>query len=232
MDRTQVPQRPEAGGVPQARHDRNLNCGRWLALFNPGATTEPARLARVQHRRNVFRGKDLLCAVFLAYLLAASSAFSQPAGSAASDPTGEWLVDKKIARIKIVNCNDHLWGVVSWEARAGTDGKNPDPQLRNRPTLGMPILLGMKRTKPNQWDGQIYNSEDGRTYSANISLSDPDTLKVQGCVLGFLCGGQTWTRVPAPEANNPHLVTLASRPQAQPANGYDRQPPSSGPREQ
>jgi hypothetical protein len=90
--------------------------------------------------------------------------------------------------------------VVSWEGRPGIDDKNPDPRLRNRPTLGMPILLGMTRSKPNQWDGQIYNSEDGRTYSANISLADPATLKVQGCVLGFLCGGENWTRVAAPEA--------------------------------
>jgi uncharacterized protein (DUF2147 family) len=157
----------------------------------------------VQHRRIVIRGKGALCAGFLTCLLATSSAFAQPAGSPPFDATGEWLVAKQLARIRIVNCNDRLWGVVSWEARPGIDDKNPDPRLRNRPTLGMPILLGMTRSKPNQWDGQIYNSEDGRTYSANISLADPATLKVQGCVLGFLCGGENWTRVAAPEANTP-----------------------------
>jgi uncharacterized protein (DUF2147 family) len=181
----------------------NLNRGRWLALFSPGAAAEPARLTRVQHRTIGIREKGVLRTVLLACLLAASSAFAQPGGSPQSDPTGEWLVAKQIARIKIVNCNDQLWGMVSWEARPGTDSKNPDPRLRNRPTLGMPILLGMTRTKANQWDGQIYNSEDGQTYSANISLANPDTLKVQGCVLGFLCGGENWARVQAPEANTP-----------------------------
>jgi uncharacterized protein (DUF2147 family) len=111
------------------------------------------------------------------------------------DPTGEWLVAKRVARIKIVDCNSRLWGVVSWEMQPGIDGKNPDPNLRNRPTLGMPILLGMARSKANQWDGQIYNSEDGHTYSANISLVNPDTLSVRGCFLGFLCGGENWSRV-------------------------------------
>jgi hypothetical protein len=63
----------------------------------------------------------------------------------------------------------------------------------------MPILLGMTPSKTNRWDGQIYNSEDGHTYSANISLVDPNTLRVQGCFLGFLCGGENWTRFESPD---------------------------------
>lgn len=174
----------------------------------------------------------MLYAAVFACLLAGSSAFAQPAGSPLSDPAGEWLVAKQIARIRVVNCDDRFWGVVSWEARAGTDAKNPDPRLRSRPTLGMPILLGMTRTKPNQWDGQIYNSEDGRTYSANISLADPDTLKVQGCVLGFLCGGENWTRFAAPEANNPQSTPpspAGSKSSTKRQTGKDRQTsPQSG----
>lgn len=123
-------------------------------------------------------------------------AAAQPVrGSAVPDPTGEWLVAKQVARIKIVDCDGRLWGVVAWEAQPGIDSKNPDPNLKSRPTLGMPILLGMTPSNQNRWDGDIYNSEDGHTYSANISLVDPKTLRVQGCFLGFLCGGENWTRV-------------------------------------
>ena len=114
---------------------------------------------------------------------------------AVPDPTGEWLVAKKVASIRIADCDGKLWGVVASEANPGIDSKNPDPKLRSRPTLGMPILLGMARSKINQWDGEIYNSEDGHTYSANISLLSANVLKVQGCFLGFLCGGENWTRV-------------------------------------
>ncbi|HKS87015.1 MAG TPA: DUF2147 domain-containing protein [Pseudolabrys sp.] len=125
-----------------------------------------------------------------------AAALAQPAGISPPDPTGEWLVAKRIARIKIADCGGRMWGVVSWEAQPGVDKKNPDPGLRSRPTLGMPILLGMTpTTAPNKWEGQIYNSEDGQTYSASITLSDPNTLRVQGCVFGFLCGGENWTRV-------------------------------------
>lgn len=131
----------------------------------------------------------------MAFVLLAAAAAAAPAPAPASDPTGEWLVADKVARIKIVDCDGRMWGVVSWEAKPGVDSSNPDPNLRSRPTLGMPILLGMKRSDSNRWEGDIYNSENGKTYSANISLTDPNTLKVQGCVLGFLCGGESWTRV-------------------------------------
>jgi uncharacterized protein (DUF2147 family) len=136
-----------------------------------------------------------LCLVFAVWLIATSTVAAQPARVYSPDATGEWLVAKQIARIKIVDCDGRLWGVVAWEAAPGTDGKNPDPNLRTRPTLGMPILLGMQASKPNRWEGQIYNSQDGHTYSASITLVDPATLRVQGCFLGFLCGGENWTRV-------------------------------------
>lgn len=136
-----------------------------------------------------------ICVAALLWLATSGTAFSQTAPPAEFGPVGEWLVADRVARIRIVDCNGHLWGVVAWEAKPGTDTKNPDPKLRNRPTLGMPILLDMVPTKPNRWEGNVYNSQNGHTYSANISLSDPNTLRIQGCVLGFLCGGENWTRV-------------------------------------
>jgi uncharacterized protein (DUF2147 family) len=136
----------------------------------------------------------LIYAALAAWFMAAGTAMAQPARISAPDPAGEWLVAKQVARIRIVDCDGQLWGVVAWEATPGIDRKNPDPNLRTRPTLGMPILLGMKPSQDNRWEGEIYNSEDGHTYSANISLADPNTLRVQGCFLGFLCGGENWSR--------------------------------------
>jgi uncharacterized protein (DUF2147 family) len=112
----------------------------------------------------------------------------------AAEPIGEWLVTDGYAHIRVEKCGDQYWGVVSWEKEAGMDTNNPDPAKRNRPTLGMPVLLAMKATQPNRWDGQIYNSENGKTYTGNISLSSQDVLRVEGCLLIF-CGGQDWTRV-------------------------------------
>ena len=71
----------------------------------------------------------------------------------------------------------------------------------------MPILLGMvANADGSKWEGEIYNSQNGKTYNAKISLSSPDVLRVEGCVLGFLCGGQNWKRhvpVAAPIAGPP-----------------------------
>lgn len=143
----------------------------------------------------------------------ATSVSPAPAGSSPA-PTGEWLVADRVARIKIVDCNGHLWGVVAWEARpGGTDQRNPDPQLRSRPTLGMPILLDMTPTSPNKWEGQVYNSQNGKTYSASISLSDPNTLRIQGCVFGFLCGGENWTRVETSDTVGRAPAQTPSKPQ-------------------
>jgi hypothetical protein len=65
----------------------------------------------------------------------------------------------------------------------------------------MPVLLGMVQTKVNQWEGQIYNSQDGHTYSANIKLETADILRVQGCLLAILCGGEDWSRVDPAESS-------------------------------
>jgi uncharacterized protein (DUF2147 family) len=118
--------------------------------------------------------------------------------AAPPSPAGEWMVAKGEAIIRVVDCGGQYWGFVAWEQNPGSlDARNPDPALRKRPTLGMPILLGMTPRAGAQagWNGHIYNSEDGRTYDGRISLTAPDTLRVEGCVLGFLCGGENWRRV-------------------------------------
>lgn len=119
--------------------------------------------------------------------------------AAAAEPTGDWAVEGGFAHIRIDTCGDRLWGIVAWEQKPNVDKNNPDESKRSRPTLGIPILLGMKQEEANRWDGDIYNSENGRVYTAHISLASDDVLRVEGCVLGFLCGGQNWTRVPIPQ---------------------------------
>lgn len=125
-----------------------------------------------------------------------------PVYAHAAGPTGEWWVHDKQARIQIVNCNDALWGVISWEAMPGKDTHNPDPAKRDRAMLGLPIILGMTAKGENEWSGMIYNSAFGQTVPGTIALHD-DTLRITGCVLGFLCGGENWTRFEPTAASAP-----------------------------
>jgi uncharacterized protein (DUF2147 family) len=123
----------------------------------------------------------------------------------AADPTGDWRVADGVANIRVAECNGSMWGVVAWEKTpGGHDKNNPDVSKQNRPTLGMPILIDMKK-KPavDQWEGQVYNAKDGQFYSSTIKPIGTDQLEIQGCVLGFLCGGETWSRVAGPIPSSP-----------------------------
>jgi uncharacterized protein (DUF2147 family) len=123
----------------------------------------------------------------------------------AADPTGDWRVADGVANIRVAECNGSMWGAVAWEKEpGGHDDHNPDVSKQNRPTLGMPILIDMKK-KPgfDQWEGKVYNAKDGQYYSSTIKPTSPDQLEIQGCVLGFLCGGETWTRVAGPIPSSP-----------------------------
>src|ERR1700716_3752929 len=138
--------------------------------------------------------------------LACGAVFTMTLGTAfAADPTGDWMVADQVASIRVAECNGSIWGAVAWEKTpGGRDKNNPDVSKQNRPTLGMPILIDMKK-KPgvDQWEGQVYNAKDGQFYSSTIKPVGADQMEIQGCVLGFLCGGETWTRVAGPIPSSP-----------------------------
>ena len=136
----------------------------------------------------------------------------------AADPTGDWRVADGVANIRVAECNGSMWGAVAWEKTpGGRDTHNPDVSKQNRPSLGMPILIDMKKKAGvDQWEGQVYNAKDGQFYSSTIKPVGPDQMEIQGCVLGFLCGGETWTRVagpiPSSAANSMAKGTLGALP--------------------
>lgn len=127
------------------------------------------------------------------------------ASALAADPTGDWLVADGVANIRVAQCNGSMWGVVAWEKTpGGKDTHNPDASKQSRPSLGMPILIDMKKKAGvDAWEGQVYNAKDGQFYSSTIKPIGSDQMEIQGCVLGFLCGGETWTRVAPPIPSSP-----------------------------
>jgi uncharacterized protein (DUF2147 family) len=133
----------------------------------------------------------------------------------AADPTGDWKVEDGVANIRVAECGGSMWGAVSWEKMpGGTDKNNPDASKQSRPTLAMVTLLDMKKNAANdKWAGQVYNAKDGKLYKSTIKLGDtPDQLEIEGCVLGFLCGGQTWTRVGPSIPSSPSNLTAKNAP--------------------
>jgi uncharacterized protein (DUF2147 family) len=143
-------------------------------------------------------------------LAAMASAAAQTA-----DPLGEWLVEDGSARIKVVSCPaaatnqpPTLWGVIWAETKPGADSHNPDPSMRNRPMLGVPILINMKQTEANKWEGKIYDANGGSLYDSHISVTRNDMLAVRGCMGVIFCGGQDWKRVTG--TNTPPLPQQAT----------------------
>jgi uncharacterized protein (DUF2147 family) len=113
----------------------------------------------------------------------------------AASPKGDWMVEDKSAIVRIDSCGGAFCGTIVWaKKQGGVDENNPDPAKRNRPIIGLQILLGMKPASEGRYDGDIYNPENGKIYTSHMWLKGDDTLRIEGCVLGFLCGGQDWTR--------------------------------------
>ena len=126
-------------------------------------------------------------------------------GSAfAAEPNGTWLTQTGGSRIRMADCGGALCGTIVWlkepndpdTGKPKTDKNNSDASKRSRPLIGVQIVLGMKPAGAGKWTGQVYNAEDGKTYSGNLTYSGGDSLQLQGCALGGLvCKSQTWTKV-------------------------------------
>jgi uncharacterized protein (DUF2147 family) len=141
-----------------------------------------------------FRTKAASIAVLLAVISVA------PAHSA--DAIGTWYTGDKDSQVRIVNCGGALCGNLVWlkepndpaTGRPKTDKNNADASKQSRPLLGVPIVLAMKPSGTGQWSGEVYNASDGKTYTGSFTLTGPNTADLKGCVLGFLCKSQIWTR--------------------------------------
>jgi uncharacterized protein (DUF2147 family) len=108
--------------------------------------------------------------------------------ASAADPRGNWMTENGRAKVAIISCGGALCGNIV----ALTE---PNAAKRTRPLIGVPIVIGMTPDTAEKWKGQVYNAEDGKTYSGSITLVNATTLTLQGCALGgLICKNQTWTR--------------------------------------
>jgi uncharacterized protein (DUF2147 family) len=137
----------------------------------------------------------LLAGLMLSALLAAPAARADT-----QDAAGTWSMGK--VTVKVSECGGNLCAkiVALAEPISKIDGKpkvdreNEDASKRKRPLIGLTVMNGMKPAGEGTWKGQIYNPDDGKTYSATVRLSG-DRMKVQGCVLGVLCKTNNFARV-------------------------------------
>ena len=127
-------------------------------------------------------------------------------GQDAPTPIGTWVTQKGGAHIQIKDCDGKLCGTIVWlknpldkNGKDSVDSNNPDPSLRTRKLIGLPMLSGFSHdaADSNVWSGgEIYDPSNGKTYSCKLTMQTPSTLQVRGYVGISLFGEtQTWTRV-------------------------------------
>lgn len=138
-------------------------------------------------------------------LLAVGLGFARLVPAQALSPIGLWKnpTGDNAFTFELFTCGDRLCGkfaAVPRDPATGkplADAKNPDPAQRGRSRLGLVFIQNFTADGENKWNkGKIYNPEDGRTYSALLTMKTPNTLELRG-YLGFSLLGQTqtWTRL-------------------------------------
>ncbi|GAB1419574.1 DUF2147 domain-containing protein [Bacteroidales bacterium] len=146
--------------------------------------------------------KVFLLLLGMFFMFPFQSVFSQ---NKADDVLGVWLSGDKDAQVEITKKGDKFFGKIVWlkdpiDTKTGkpkTDNKNPDPALKNRPTLGMEMLKNFGFNGKDEWsDGEIYDPKSGKTYSSYMKMAGHDLLKIRGYIGVSLLGRTTeWTRV-------------------------------------
>jgi uncharacterized protein (DUF2147 family) len=118
----------------------------------------------------------------------------------AGDPAGMWLSQDGDVKMKVSHCGANICGAIAWlkepndkNGKPKVDANNADASKRNRPVMGTAIILPMKADGADKWSGQVYNAEDGKTYSGSFALSGANKADLKGCV-AIICKTKTWTR--------------------------------------
>ena len=148
-------------------------------------------------------GMRILRTATLAAVSAVVLALNVAAPAFAADPVGTWLTGDKKGKVKIVNCGGAICGSLAWMQEPNdpethqpkTDKHNSDASKQGRPLIGIPIVLSMKPNGADVWQGQVYNAEDGGTYTGSFTVTGANSAELKGCVMGgLICKSQTWTR--------------------------------------
>jgi len=140
-------------------------------------------------------GSKRTASIAAAFVLIAS------AESLRASPIGLWLANDG-GKLRIAVCGDGLCGFVAGThppndpatGRPFTDKNNPDPAKRNRPLIGVQTL-SLRPDGAGRWSGSLYNDDDGRTYSGRLIELGPTRIRIEGCALAIVCGGEDLTRI-------------------------------------
>jgi uncharacterized protein (DUF2147 family) len=141
----------------------------------------------------------------LSALCLASAVLAFSPHLARSEPlVGAWRTVDASSHVRFEPCGTRTCGRIFWlrepiDSETGQqwrDKLNPDDTLRRRSLLGLVIVSGLRETVAGQWQGELYNPLDGRTYGGHFRVLDADRLELKGCALaGLICQSEIWVRI-------------------------------------
>ena len=127
--------------------------------------------------------------------LVLAAAIPAQAFAAAEDAIGTWKDTETGGITEVYSCPGGICiKVVTPSKGREKDNNNPNGALKGRSMAGAVIMSGAAKDGANRWKGNIYNSEDGKTYSGYVTVNSKDEVKLEGCVLSFLCKSHIWRR--------------------------------------
>jgi len=152
-------------------------------------------------------------ATAIGIVTAAVLAPSSQSLAASADPTGYWMKPdaERESKIQVFKCGPGkrlLCAKIAWlkdphdsKGQPLHDIRNENPSMRGREIVGLTIFNGMAPSAPSTWTGQIYNPEDGHTYSATLTVQSRKQILLRGCKAWLLCGEKQWLRTGSPPAD-------------------------------
>jgi len=140
---------------------------------------------------------NLYTSFFILLIFISGDVFSQ--SKEAEAILGIWLTGSKKAKVDIYKCGDKYCGKIIWlrdphyeDGTPKRDKHNPDESKQKKLIIGSDILMGFEYDGDEEWDdGEIYDPDNGKTYSCVINMQDnKKILDVRGYV-GFSLLGRT-----------------------------------------
>jgi uncharacterized protein (DUF2147 family) len=105
----------------------------------------------------------------------------------AQSAIGTWQMENGKVTVQVDYCGEpavcarivSLAKPLNKQGKPKTDKENPVESLRSRPLIGLEIMSGMTPTSEGQYQGQIYNADDGNVYRSTAVIKG-DTMIVKG----------------------------------------------------
>ena len=108
-----------------------------------------------------------------------------------NDIAGFWMSSQKNVIVEIYRDSLDFKGRVVWfddtddtsnPMHLRMDMQNPDKNLRTQKIIGLVVLKGLTfNTRCKCWqNGQIYDTQSGKTWNASIELENENSAKVRG----------------------------------------------------